>query len=165
MTQETVILPKMTAKTLGLPAHRAKDGAPVELGRIYGEATGIITNEIGGDLLFGLKGQFFGDNYHNTEKTFQSGKLYLPGGVNEMLVSAVEGEGVEDDKGRPIYNAVKFAFSIRSVPSNNPAGYSYEVTPVIDAVQSDLQSELQGMLPPPPKVDPLPVEEKAKAKA
>lgn len=156
---ENIILPSMTSRKLKFPAGAVvtqKDDT-LPLGRIYGEATAVIMSEDtkSGDLMYGLKGQFYADNYHIEGTRFSSGKLYLPGGINEMIVEAVMGDGEVDDKGRPVYNRVKFAVEVSSVKANNPLGYSYEFQSLIDAQETDLERELLSQLPERPKVKAL----------
>lgn len=146
MANDTVIVTKMTVKTIGC---NAKDGSDERtlLCRIFGIASGIkVAEGKDGDILYGLTGDFRGINAKTPETTYHSGVLYLPGGVNEMLVAAVD-TGELDAKDKPIYGEVKFAFDLYSKPANNPAGYQYEAVPVVDTVENDAMAELASQLP------------------
>lgn len=142
----TAIVTKMTIKTINCNAKDGSDGKTL-LCRMYGIASGIKSAEgKDGDLLFGLTGDFRAVNAKEPDKIYQSGVMYLPGGVNEMLVAAVD-TGEVTDKGKPIYSEVKFAIDIYSKPATNPAGYQFECVPVIDVVETDAMAELAGQLP------------------
>ncbi len=120
------ILPKMSIKTLGANPKSAAVGAneaakKVPMVRIMGIARGIKT-AIGnnGDTVFGLTGQFEGVNIA-TGEVAQSGVLYLPSGIQELIQEPLEGIIAEDKNA-----AVTFAFDIFAVSATNPAGYSFE---------------------------------------
>lgn len=149
MSQENAILSKITAKGIGADAAKGKTGR-VHLYRVYGKAGGIkVAEGKDGDAVYGLVGDFRAINPEEPNRVYQSGILYLPGGINEMVVQAVN-TGNVDDKGRPVYNEVKFAFDIFSKPATNPAGYQFEAQAIVDAKETDVMIELQNELPPMP---------------
>ena len=131
---ETSILTKMTVSTMSCNPGEAKaKNEKVLVARITGTASGIKA-AVGkdGDPVTGLTGEFYGAAMQSG-KVFQSGVLYLPSGIAELLISAVEGDGELGADKRPIYNQVEFAFDIFAVPAKNPIGYSYEAKSLIQA--------------------------------
>lgn len=140
------IVSKLTVKTMGCTPKDGSDGK-VLIARVYGHANGIKPAEgKDGDILYGLTGEFRGVNLKDPDTLYQSGVMFLPGGVNEMLVAAVD-TGEVDAKDKPIYADVKFAIDIYTKPAGNPAGYQYEAVPLIDAKENDLMAELADSLP------------------
>lgn len=144
-----VILSKLSTATMGANHSAGKEGRSL-IGRIFGVASGIkeATDPRTKEPMYGLKGQFRGVNPAKPNVQYQSGVAWLPGGVHEMLVDAVIGDGVLDEKGRPVYSEVKFAVDVYSKPASSPAGYQFEVIPLIDAREADMMSELAAELPP-----------------
>ena len=143
------IVTKMSVKTIGADPAKGKTGR-VHLARIFGIASGIkVAKGTNGDILYGVTGDFRGQIPDAPEDTYQSGVLYLPSGINELLLQAVD-SGEVDKNNKPVFREVKFAFDIFSKPASNPAGYQYEATPVIDAKETDAMSELSSQLPPMP---------------
>lgn len=123
------ILPKMSIKTLGANPKSAvvnfEKGEPakkVPLVRIMGVARNIkaaVGND--GDPVFGLTGQFEGVDIA-TGEVAQSGVLYLPSGIQELIQEPLEAAIAEGDKTA----AVTFALDIFAVSATNKAGYSFE---------------------------------------
>lgn len=148
------ILTKMSIKTIGANPSRVKemkDGKPVhnslDLVRIYGIATNLLYKEDPktGDVQIAVAGNFEAVNLENGE-TFRAGVLWLPGGIQELLIGAVD-TGETDDNGKPKFNSVKFGFTISAVPASNPIGYSYTATQLIDAAQNDPLADLRSQMP------------------
>jgi len=142
------ILTKMSIKTLGANPARAKtENKSVDLVRIYGIATGLAfkADPKTGDIQVAVTGNFEGVNLESNE-TFRAGVLWLPGGIQELLIGAVD-TGTKDANGKPVYNDVKFGFTIAAVPATNPIGYSYSAEQLIDAEKNDPLADLRSALP------------------
>ena len=141
------VLSKMSVKTLGGdPARAKKEGKEVPLCRIYGIADHIIAKQDrDGNPITGIGGNFEGVNYETGAKA-RSGVMYLPAGIHEQIVGAVD-TGVLDDKDRPVYSSVRFGLEIVAVPASNPHGYSYKAKHLMDAAEDDPLSELADSLP------------------
>jgi len=148
------ILTKMSLATLGANPSRVKemkDGKPVhssiDLVRIYGVASSLVfkTDPKTGDIQVAVAGNFEAVNLENRE-TYRAGILWLPGGIQELLINSVD-TGQVDGNGKPIYQDVKFGFTIAAVPASNPIGYSYTAEQLIDAQQNDPLAELRASLP------------------
>jgi len=159
------IVSKLSLKTIDCDNTRGKKER-VHLARIFGIASGIkVAKGQNGEPVYGVTGDFRGINIEKPGDTFQSGILYLPGGINEMLLAAVD-TGEVDAKDKPVYREVQFAFDIFAKPSSSPAGYQFEATPVIDAKETDVMAELSSKLPPLPGVEAAPaIEAETKTKA
>lgn len=128
------ILPKMSVKTLGANPKKAAagDNLRIPLIRVLGVASGIkAATDARGDPVFGLTGQFEGTNIE-TGETAQSGVLYLPGGIQELLQGPLE-TAIADDKNARI----QFAYDIFAVSASNPAGYSFEAENLIEVERED----------------------------
>jgi hypothetical protein len=138
------IVSKMSVKTLKAnPALAKAENKRVFLCRIVGIAGGLVTKvDTRGEPITGITGNFRGKNVV-THEEYESGVLYLPGGIQEMLENAVN-KGELDKNDKPIYEAVEFALDIYSVPASNPIGYSYEAEPVFKAKEADPLSELMA---------------------
>lgn len=157
------IISKLSVKTMGCNPALGKEGR-VHIARIFGVASGIKTAKgQNGDPVMGLTGDFRGQRPDKPGDTWQSGVLYLPSGINELVLDAVD-TGEVDKNDKPIYAEVQFAFDIFAKPASNPAGYQYEASPVIDAKETDKMAELAAQLPPMPGAPALENETKAKAK-
>lgn len=156
------LLTKMSVKSVGANPARAKtENCKVPLARFYGIARGIVMKvDQRGEPITGLTGDFYATNVESGEE-FQSGVLYLPGGIHELLVNGVD-QGEMNDKGKPIYTPVEFGFDVWAAPATNPIGYSYEATPLLEARVSDPIAALQEKFGDLPKALPAPKPEKAK---
>lgn len=131
------ILPKLSLKTVGCNAALAKrdgDEGPAKRllqARFWGTASGVKA-AVGqdGDAVFGLTGNFRAMNM-TTSKVYQSGILYLPSGIQDLIQDAVETAMSEGDK-KP---NVEFAIEIYAVTASNKAGYSFAAeTPMAPAI-------------------------------
>lgn len=162
---EKNIVAKLSVKEIGCnpkvaSAKEEGDKTAVILCRIFGVATGLKSKEdtVRGGVTTAIIGEFEGVNLQegntNHGKTFRSGKLYLPAGIQEMVESAVS--QVEKDGG-----SVEFALEIRAVRATNPIGYSYQAVPLIKPRENDALSALRASitaqaLPPAPAPAQLP---------
>lgn len=154
------ILTKMSIATIGANPSAVKteefqkSGATsLPIVRIYGIATGLIfkADPKTGDIQTAVSGNFEAVNLANGE-TYRAGVLWLPSGIQELLINAVD-TGAVDKNDKPVYNDVKFGFQINAMPAKNPIGYSYSAEQLIDASQSDPLADLRAELPalPAPK--------------
>lgn len=141
------ILTKMTVATMGCNPGEAKSkNEKIAVARVTGTASGIKAS-VGkdGDPTTGVTGEFYGVALQNN-KFFQSGVLYLPSGIIDLLIAAVVGDGELDAAKRPIYNNVEFAFELFAVPAKNPIGYSYEAKSMIEARANPTRDKYLALL-------------------
>ncbi len=155
-TQTTNILPKMSIKTLGGNPNLAAKGENepakrVLMCRVFGEARGIkAATGNNGDPVFGLTGQFTGINAADG-KEYQSGVLYLPSGVQELIQDTLEKE-INDGNAKAV---VEFALDLFAVSATNKAGYSFAAESPIPPTKSDAQARLAAAFKTPmPKPAP-----------
>lgn len=140
------VLPKLTLKDIGCNGAAAgalqNENDRIALARIYGVATGIKVKEDKRTATFheSIKGNFRGKNLQegsaNFGKTFQSGLLYLPSGLQEMISEALNnaGEGAE----------VTFAMDIFAYKVNRQgAPYSYGGVILGEPEQDDALARLE----------------------
>jgi hypothetical protein len=137
---EVVGLSKMSIKALGCNPKLAgalPEGSKevVRLCVIGGKASGVKHGEdLQGRTWTALIGTFEGVNIENGE-TFQSGKLFLPSGIQESVEAAVaKADG----------NDVSFAFELRAVKANNPIGYSYQAVSLMPPAEVDTLSDVRA---------------------
>lgn len=119
MTEQDVMVAKITMKGLGCKPYGAPLDDPKRLCVILGKATGMKhgEDEKTGRVWTVLTGEFLGQNLE-TGARFRSGKCFLPSGIQESVESAI---GQLADGG-----VVQFAVQISSVTATSPAGYSYQ---------------------------------------
>jgi len=148
------ILTKMSIATIGANPSVVKTEEFVKSGasshpiaRIYGIATGLVfkVDPKTGDVQTAVSGNFEAANLA-TGEVFRAGVLWLPSGIQELLINAVD-TGAVDANGKPVYNDVKFGFQINAHPAKNPIGYSYSAEQLIDATQNDPLADLRAELP------------------
>ena len=132
---ETIIKNKLVLKDLGNPA-KVKDlqgdKAKHVLGTIIGIASGVRRRANKTDptkMDEGLLGNFEGVPNDKDADTVSSGVCYLPEGMFQMIASKLEGENAAD--------SVQFAIEVATVKANNPAGYTWAMTPKIDTAEAD----------------------------
>lgn len=144
---EVNIISKITMRTIGcIP------GKIEPLARIFGKATNVkdVESEAKDGSMQTFKcieGMFEAINLQ-TGELFQSGKLYLPGGMHEMAVKGIESL----EKG----DVLEFALDIRSVQSSNKVGYAYEARPLVAPTKADELEAMRKLLPALPTGKPLP---------
>lgn len=155
MTTEAKILPKLSLK--GMKAQPAKNSVeadkPFDIATIYGIAQKAesITTTFGDSVRFA--GSFKGCNLV-TGETFRSGKVFLPGIVEEMLADAVADA---PDGG------VEFAFVIGVEHSEKGSmGYAYTVRPLTKIKESDALAHLDSLVESSLKALPAPAAEPSK---
>lgn len=137
---------------------------------IGGICTGLKVGESrdGSSVWTALVGTFEGwfyesGNVNGTYKTYRSGKLFLPGGIQETVEAAIA-QLPKDKDGDPV-GSVTFKMRISAVKANNPIGYSYEALNLLPVEAGDELTKLmqanevpalpptqqpQALIPPPP---------------
>lgn len=134
---EVTLLPKMSIKTMGANGaivHVTKTKTPVI--RVYGVARNIKSaTGSNGDPVFGLVGQFEGINIAD-KTTYQSSVLYLPNGIQELIMDPLEVILNGDDKLAKA-QGVQFALDIFAVPDGNKAGYTFNAAFASDVGRAD----------------------------
>lgn len=118
----------------GLPS----DQREMKLGLLVGAASGHFntTNPVTGEVYEGIKGQFEYTDFDETRPVLISGKMFLPNGVDEMV-----NEALKSSEGA----AVQFAFEVSVFRADNPAGYSWKLTPLMEATVNDPLAELRAL--------------------
>jgi hypothetical protein len=143
---------KMSVKGLGCNPRQAaaqKEGEekPVKLCLIYGKASGLKHGEDkSGSIWTALSGDFKGVNLENNQE-FRSGKLFLPGGIQDTIEAPLL--VAENDGGKSV--VIEFALEIRAVKASNPIGYSYQAVSLIAPVEANDMATLEkqfGYKPP-----------------
>ena len=142
--EEKKLISKMSVKALGCNPRVAaskeeNDTTPVVLCTIFGMANAVKSGEDNtGKMWTALSGQFEGVNLQSGNgETFQSGKLFLPSGIQEVIEAAVKELGESGGE------SVAFALEIRAVRSSNPIGYSYQAASLVPAKASDALATLR----------------------
>lgn len=165
MTVTKKMLTKLTLKGIGCNPSKAKaENKEITLARIYGVAGGVITKEGVNGFVSGVTGTFEAIRADDPDTRYQSGVLYLPVGIIDMLIDAVD-TGEVDKNNRPIYGSVKFALELSAMPATNPIGYSYSATPLFDAEENDPLAEIRAIAFDGLKALPAPEAEEAGADA
>lgn len=123
---------KLALKDLGDPAMvktiPEKDrGKGYFMGTIVGIATGIVErkNEKTGEIMEGLAGTFRHIPADKARDELESGILWIPDAFHNMVAQALKKSQAADPN-----SELKFAFEVKSIAAQNPAGYSWEFLPV-----------------------------------
>lgn len=145
---DKAILSKLTIATMGCNSGQAKvDQKEVPVARFVGRARGIKEAKgKDGEAVFALSGSFEGTNLQNG-RTFASGTLYLPGGVQDLILASLDAALDADATA-----SLDFAFDVYSFPAPNAAGYSYRTIDLFPATRVDPLAELKSAL----EAKPLP---------
>lgn len=118
------VISKVTVKSVGAdPKEAIRQNKKVPLARFWGVAEAIkyVNNRTTGDVNIALLGSFRAQNME-TGEVFDSGVMYLPGGLHDQL----SGPFVRAKDQHATVEPIKFAIEVLAVPSKNPGGYSYE---------------------------------------
>jgi hypothetical protein len=154
------IISKMAVKSLGCnPRKVDKENSPLALCQIFGKADGIKVGEgRDGRVWQCLTGNFAGVNLVTGDE-YRSGKLFLPGGIQEVIENAVKSLGEGTDV------TVRFGLQISAVVADNPIGYSYvarNLMPIATGDElSDLRKAIESGEPLPEKKTEAPAEKTA----
>lgn len=163
------VISKMSVKGLGCNPRKVTamdkpaDGsqAKLPLCRIFGLASGVKHGEDkSGNVWTAIAGDFEGVNLQDG-KVYRSGKLFLPGGIQEIIeVPLVQAESQDKQL------TVEFAFEIAAVQADNPIGYSYVATSLMKPAEADNLSRIRNLISAPaqPAVPQLPAPETATPK-
>lgn len=133
------LISTMNIKKLGCdPASAVAAKAEVALCKIWGFVTGIKAgvNPRDQSQMIALIGDFQGVNLETGEMQ-RAGRLFLPGGIHETLTAPYVNLKEGDEKPR-----LRFGFTISSLPSSAPVGYSYKAMPFEKAGADDPLAEL-----------------------
>jgi hypothetical protein len=146
MARSTTMKAKLVPKDLGNPKRvtTLPEGQnKVVLGTIIGIASDIFTRTDPQQNTYeGLKGSFEGVSSDDTQDIIQSGVLYLPTGMHEMIADVIK---QVDDKGERTVASVQFAFEVAAVKASNPQGYSWAIKKLVDETEADPLKELRSI--------------------
>lgn len=139
-TAKPTLIAKLSVKGIGCVPVGRKEATKLCI--VVGKANGIKTGdqkdktgEITGKWS-ALTGVFQAKNLE-TGEVFRSSKLFLPGGIHEVIEEGVKKLGESG-------GSVEFALEIRSIESSSPAGYKYQAVPLIEPQES--QDELASLV-------------------
>jgi len=142
------IISKITMASIRCnPGAVKNEGAPnpLPLARIYGAVNEVKPkpDKVTGQVYISFVGTFEAINLQSGE-VYKSGVMYLPAGISEQFEKAID---AQKDKAGDDNVSMEFAFEIGSIPSKNPAGYSYQARALRSAAAIDPLKELrEGML-------------------
>lgn len=144
---ELAYIARMSVKGLGVQSGKEvpeNEGVRVPVCRIMGVAHDIKVGESkDGQVWSALTGNFWGENL-KTGDQYSSGKLFLPGGIHEMIESAVK--EAQKNGGANSIVSVRFAFEITVVKSGNPIGYSYQAITLLPPSVTDDMAEIHRQI-------------------
>ena len=145
---EPTILTKMSNKTLGCnPGECVVRGGDVSIARYIGVARGIKkTTGNDGEDTYALVGNFEGINLQNGRR-FVSGILYMPGGIQELVLGPLDDliAGTADVPADP-NGQIMFGYDIAAYPAANKSGYSYKAIDLASAHKADPLAALKAKL-------------------
>lgn len=154
------VISKMSVKAIGCEPRKVAaidkpaDGsvASLILCTIFGIASGLKhgENRNDGSIWTCLTGDFMGVNLQDG-KQFRSGKLFLPGGIQEVLEGPLLEAETKDEN-----VSIKFGFRISAVKADNPIGYSYRAAVLLQPSENDPLAELGRLLAAPTAPAPEP---------
>jgi hypothetical protein len=131
-----MMLAKLTPATMGFAVEKGKQGRFL-CGVLIGTAFGVVAKKLpNGEPSIALTGKFEGTNME-TGEIFRSGVMYFPGGVHEFVVAALDSN--------PDAN-IDFAVELYTKPSKSPAGYQWEVKPIVDLSLADPLADLRKQI-------------------
>jgi hypothetical protein len=114
--------------------------------RIYGNLTSRkeqFDKDKGNTYVF-FQGTFEAINMQSGE-VFQSGKLFLPGGISQM---------VEDAVSKNPDSSIAFAFQLNAIKAKNPIGYSYRVLALKNPYVNDPLDEIRKLVAAAGSIEP-----------
>jgi hypothetical protein len=140
---------KLVLKDLGEPSlikAEAEGVSTLLLGTIIGTASGFVERKSadGEEKFEGLAGQFRSIPADPKKDELESGVLFIPSAFHNMIAGALR------EQQRADANAtISFGFEVSSIRAKNPAGYSWDFKPMIEAKAENpldaLLSELGGV--------------------
>lgn len=133
---------KLVLKDLGEPAIIKTQPETVRtyiLGTLGGIATGFVERKSpdGLEKYEGLAGQFRSIPSDPEKDELESGVLFLPDAFHGMIATPLKAMLANDPNAN-----LRFAFEVVVVRANNPAGYSWEFKPKIEAAAANPLDEL-----------------------
>lgn len=134
---------KIVTKDLGDPSIiklQPDDVKKYMLGTIVGIVTGFVErgNPKEPDQKFeGLQGQFRSIPSDDKRDELESGVCFLPDAFHSMIAAPFRAMHEKDKNAQ-----LRFAFEIYSIRAQNPAGYSWEFKPKIEAAGANPLDEL-----------------------
>jgi len=158
----TTFAPKAYAGQMAV----ANGPTSIALGVIVGIANKIVTGkQADGVTTYEGMGGNFEVNFATGEEQVRAGKCFLPESFMDPILDLLRVPVFEDGKaGKPKAESVQFAYKVAIIKAANPAGYSWELTPLMDADEADPLAALRtSAMAALPKADPVKqVENKAK---
>lgn len=125
---------------------RIEEGVTVMLMRVLGQAVGTKTGTSNYGPWIAFLGQFLAINLINGGKKFQSGKIFFPQTITDMLYATMQtAEG-----------PVEFAFDIGVKAAPTPVGYEFVVKPLLEASKSDPLAALEARISGVPLLESAP---------
>lgn len=140
---------KLVLKDLGEPAMikaQPENVRTMVLGTLVGIASGFVERKSpdGVDVFEGLSGQFRSIPADATRDELESGVCFIPEAFHNMIAAPLR-EMLKNDANAQL----RFAFEVSSVRANNPAGYSWDFKPKIEAETAnpldDLLTDIGGV--------------------
>jgi hypothetical protein len=138
---------KITLKDIGAPslvATKGVDGKYV-LGTLIGIATGFVERQSpdGSEKFEGLAGSFRVVPAEGSDtEPLESGVLFIPNAFHNMVAESLKAAQQSDPKA-----SLNFAFEVASISAKNPAGYSWEMTPLIENAAENPLDKLVSSIP------------------
>lgn len=143
---------KLSVATLGcVPAAvKQEPSGKLAIARIFGKMEKVGTQEdvANAKIYRYLQGTFEGINMQDGT-VLRSSRVFLPEGIQQVVEIAYENavKAAAGPEGKGKYDGeISFAFEIRAVKANNPAGYSYEAVALRDPQQEDALGEMRKAL-------------------
>lgn len=128
-----ILQAKLTPATMGFEVQKGKAGRHV-CGTIIGTANGVAARKLpNGEDSIAITGKFEGVNA-DTGEVFRSGVMFFPTGIQEYVLKALDDNADAE---------VHFAVELATKPSKSPAGYQWEVRPIVDLSLADPMSALR----------------------
>jgi hypothetical protein len=137
---------KLVLKDLGEPSLIKAEAESVRtllLGTIIGTATGFVERKSadGEEKFEGLAGQFRSIPADPKRDELESGVLFIPDAFHKMIAVALRDQLKADPNA-----TISFGFEVSSIRANNPAGYSWDFKPMIEAKAENPLDALLGEL-------------------
>lgn len=144
---KTELLKKITLSNLGANLELAKKESVV-VARIFGRASTVkvVTGKFSGEPEHGFIGEFYAQVPEQPGVQFQAGVCWLPEVATAPLYNAMY-TGEVNDKGKPVYNELEFAFDLIAKPHDSEIGYQFSATPLTDVQPTDVLTRFQSSLP------------------
>lgn len=139
---------KITLKDIGEPSKvktLPADQNKFVLGTLVGIATKFVERENATktEKFEGLGGSFrVIPAADSGTEPLESGVLFIPEAFHNMISENLRQAQVNDEGA-----SLNFAFEVASIRANNPAGYSWELTPLIESTAENPIDKLMALIP------------------